>query len=159
MPSIIFFRPPTSHIRFLISLHFEISLLAFPTLRWGCWTSTSDRRPPTRCRRGWRTCSPWWCPGSCLWRGPSTPQSECLYMQCTLFETLTKKLWSKFWTQPILVWRDKPLSKEAWERGRVRRYSTEFEDLQKPITNATDLLDNNTKATQWVAAQFLRLLS
>lgn len=25
MPSIIFFRPPTSHIRFLISLHLEIN--------------------------------------------------------------------------------------------------------------------------------------
>ena len=36
-------------------------------------------------------------------------------------------------------------------RKTTRRYSTEFEDLPKPITNATDLLDNNTKATQWVA--------
>ena len=37
-----------------------------------------------------------------------------------------------------------------WDNWTHIRYSTEFEDLPKPITNATDLLDNNTKATQWV---------
>ena len=59
----------------LSNFHLFVVIL-ITIVRSGCWTSTSDRRPRTRCRRGWRTCSPSWCPGSCSWRGLSTPQSE-----------------------------------------------------------------------------------
>ena len=141
-----------------------ISPIWFPLLRWGCWTSTSDRRRRTRCRRGWRTCSRWSCPGSCSWRDLFTPQSKYKYTTHPLpaFDQKLDSFWGQTWTphrqqslqcsQRLKVFVS--VQDQAWN---VRRYSTEFEDLPKPITNATaDLLDNNTKATQWVQVFFFQ---
>ena len=71
-----------------------------PLLRWGCWTSTSDRRRRTRCRRGWRTCSRWSCPGSCSWRDLFTPQSKYKYTTHPLpaFDQKLDSFWGQTWT-------------------------------------------------------------
>ena len=77
-----------------------ISPIWFPLLRWGCWTSTSDRRRRTRCRRGWRTCSRWSCPGSCSWRDLFTPQSKYKYTTHPLpaFDQKLDSFWGQTWT-------------------------------------------------------------
>ena len=67
-----------------------------------------------------------------------------------LINFLPPKLWTLSWMQlRRLNAKSGPLNPRLDNWTNIR-YSTEFEDLPKPITNATDLLDNNTKATQWV---------
>ena len=195
-------------------------------VRSECSTSTSGRQPPTRCLPGWRTCSPWWCPGGLIffgsqflstcsswwcpgsssWRDRSTRQSKWLLLSARwpsnkserlllsqfglkpwlpnnalsslvhcycpsmlrmgatgkpqiwkpsqtahhVINFLPPKLWTLSWMQlRRLNAKSGPLNPRLDNWTNIR-YSTEFEDLPKPITNATDLLDNNTKATQWV---------